>query len=519
MKKISVKHTFIMLQLLLLFVFSIILSSTPVSFQNFNGTNKEFNIKLSTANFSNISVLSDGFSGIYWNDATSFSPAIAVDSSDAVHVVWDDHTDGIWGVDREIMYAKYTNATGWSNATVISDGFNGIYWNDGTSSSPAIAVDSSDAVHVVWYDTTNGIWGTDLEVMYVKYTTTTGWSNATVISDGFNGIYWNDGTSFRPAIGIDSSDAVHVVWSDYTDGIWGTDIEIMYVKYTTTTGWSNATVISDGFNGIYWNDGNSYYPAIAVDSSDVVHVVWSDSTDGVWGVDTEVMYVKYTTATGWSNTTVISDGFSGIYWNDGNSNFPAIAVDNSDVVHVVWEDHTDGVWGTDGEIMYAKYTTATDWSNATVISDGINDTYWNDDNSYDPAIAVDNSDVVHVVWEDHTDGVWGTDREIMYAEYTSPLGWSTSKVISDGYGGVYWNDGDSFNPAIAVGIVKVHIVWDDDTNGMWGTDNEIFFTSRSIPATLALSSTTIPGYNIFLVVFGVCAVTYLFIRRKQKKIK
>ncbi len=169
--------------------------------------------------------------------------------------------------------------------------------------------------------------------------------------------------------------------------------------------------------------------------------------------------------------------------------------------------------------MYVKYTTATDWFNATVISDGINDTYWNDDNSYDPAIAVDNSDVVHVVWEDHTDGVWGTDREIMYGEYTSPLGWSTPKVISDGYGGVYWNDGDSFNPAIAVGKVKVHIVWDDDTNGMWGTDYEIFFTSRSIPATLALSSTTIPGYDIFLVVLGVCAVTYLFIRRKQKKIK
>ncbi|GAG79506.1 unnamed protein product, partial [marine sediment metagenome] len=55
---------------------------------------------------------------------------------------------------------------------------------------------------------------------------------------------------------------------------------------TSATGWSNVTVISDGFGGVYWNDGDSYNPAIAVDSSNTVYALWHDYTDGPWGVDT-----------------------------------------------------------------------------------------------------------------------------------------------------------------------------------------------------------------------------------------
>jgi len=87
-----------------------------------------------------------------------------------------------------------------------------------------------------------------------------------------------------PAIAVDSKGNVHVVWQDYTDGVWGTDMEIMYVKYSPSTeimyvkyspstGWSNVTIISDGYSGSYWNDGDSYFPDIAIDSRDNVHVV------------------------------------------------------------------------------------------------------------------------------------------------------------------------------------------------------------------------------------------------------
>ena len=65
----------------------------------------------------------------------------------------------------------------------------------------------------------------------------------------------------------------------------------IYDLKSSAVDFSNATVVSDGYDGSYWNGGSSYDPAIAVDSSDKVHEVWQDYTNGVWGIDYEIMYV------------------------------------------------------------------------------------------------------------------------------------------------------------------------------------------------------------------------------------
>ncbi len=515
MKKKSVITKFLMAQLLLWGVFSLILSSTPVSSQDVTRIRESLNLKSSAVDFSNATVISDGFGSIYWNDDGSSNPAVAVDGSNVVHVVWDDETDGAWGTDFEIMYANYSIATGWSNTTVISDGFGGVYWNDGSSTHPAVTVDSNNTVHVVWEDFTDGPWGTgiDSEIMYVKFTTATGWSNATIISDGYSGVYWNDDRSHKPTVAVDSSNTVHVAWHDYTNGVWGADIEIMYANYTIATGWSNATVISDGFGGVYWNNGISAVPAVAVDSSNAVHVAWHDYTSGVWGADIEIMYTKHTTATGWSNVTVISDGFGGVYWNDSPSFNAAIAINSTNGIHVVWDDETDGAWGIDREIMYAVYTTG--WSNATLLSDGQNNIHWNDGDSNNPGIVVDGNNVIHVVWEDQTNDGWGIDSEIMYTEFTTATGWSLPLVISDGYGGDYWNDGNSAGPNIAAGTTAVHVVWYDFTVGPWGTDSEIMHTSIPLPASVIDSKQGIPFGNFYILFIFVGIIGIIvYIKRK-----
>ncbi len=511
MKKKSLITYFIILQFFFCGLLVVALNPTIASSSTYNN----YDLKSSAVDFSNATVVSDGYDGIYWNDASSVDPVIAVDSSDKIHLVWQDFTDGVWGADTEIMYATYTTATGWSNATVISDGYNGTYWNDGPSYDPAIAVDSSNAIHVVWYDYTDGVWGTDIEIMYATYTTATGWSNVTVISDGYGGSYWNEGNSFNPAIAVDSSNQVHVVWHDETNGVWGTDIEIMYVTYTTATGWSNVTVISDGYDGSYWNDGGSYDPAIAIDSSDKVYVVWEDHTNGVWGTDIEIMLVTYTTTTVWSNVSVISDGLNGIYWNDGGSTNPAIAVDRSNAVHVVWCDSTAGVWGTDYEIMYAYFSSDLGWLLPRIISDGYNGSYWNDGHSYNPKIVVDRSNSVHVVWYDNTDGVWGTDDEIMYANSTKINCWSNITILSDGYNGVFWNDGHSRDPTIVISANQVHVVWEDGTNGVWGTDYEIMYVNFAIPVPPTSSPGGIPFGNFYLLFIAI-SIIGLVIYKKRK---
>ena len=520
LKKKSLIIYFIILQ----FFFCGLLFSTLNHITASSSTYDYYYLKSSAVDFSNATVISDGYDGTYWNDGKSYDAAIAVDSSDRVHVVWEDYTDGVWGTDAEIMYATYNIATGWSNVALISDGYNGSYWNDGGSYDPAIAIDSSDRVHVVWYDYTDGVWGTDAEIMYATYNNATGWSNAIVISDGNSGVYWNDGYSGTPAIAIDSSDKVHVVWEDNTDGVWGTDVEILYATYNIATGWSNVTLISDGLNDIYWNDGHSVKPEIAVDSSDKVHVVWDDYTDGVWSADVEIngptdveiMYATYNIASGWSNVTLISDGYNGSYWNDGISLGCAIAVDSSDKVYVVWDDTTDGVWGTDTEIMYAIYNNAKGWSNATVISDGYNGSYWNGGGSYSSAIAIDSSDKVHVVWADQTDGVWGIDTEIMYAIYNNATGWSNATVISDGYNGCYWNDCQSRDPTIAISTNEVHVVWEDNTDGVWGTDFEIMHIDFEIPVPPVVSGPGGIPFGNFYLLFIAISIIGLVAYKKRK---
>ncbi|MBD3255114.1 MAG: hypothetical protein GF383_08465 [Candidatus Lokiarchaeota archaeon] len=375
----------------------------------------------------------------------------------------------------------------YENASVISDGFADIWgWNNDTSDYPDIVVDSDNNLHVVWQDSTKGSWGGgdgDKEIMYANYSAS-GWSNATVISDDETG--WNTLSSYDPVIAVDASNNLHVVWEETTNGDWGSDTEIMYVNYTAS-GWSDATVISDDETA--WNTGESIDPDIGVDSNNDLHVVWVDETEGPWGgvyPDWEIMYANYTSS-GWSNATVISDGFADIWgWNNDTSVHPDIVVDSDNNLHVVWEDDTEGPWGggsSDSEIMYAYYTNSS-WSNATVISDKWGDgEEWNTGNSRDPTITIDTSDNIHVVWEDYTEGPWGggsSDYEIMYAYYTNSS-WSNATVISDKWGdGEEWNTGNSFRPAFAVDASdNLHVVWGDYTPGVWGSgglDMEIMYT-------------------------------------------
>ncbi|MBY9006588.1 MAG: hypothetical protein KGD63_07495, partial [Candidatus Lokiarchaeota archaeon] len=69
------------------------------------------------------------------------------------------------------------------------------------------------------------------------------------------------------------------------------------------------------------------------------------------------------------------------------------------------------------------------YNNLIIISD--DNTNWNNDDSHVPSLALDNNGREHIVWEDDTDGIWDTDTEIMYA-YNTGLGWSNATVISDG---------------------------------------------------------------------------------------
>ncbi len=401
----------------------------------------------------------------------SSQPAIAVDNLGNVHVVWNDWTDyGGSDMDCDVFYKRWNAITSnWTLTEVVSTESTLDVWN------LSIVADSSGNLHVVWSDWTDyGGSGTDNDIFYKFWNATSGtWSgyiNATdVVSTE------STGSSRDPAIAVDGSGNVHVVWTEWSNG----DIFYKFWNSTSKT-WNgniNATdvVSTEG-------TGQSWYPSIDVDGSGNVHVVWEDSSDyGDSGTDDDIFY-KFWNVTSriWSgniNTTdIVSTESTGGSW------YPSIAVDSSGNVHVVWSDWTDyGGAGLKNDIFYKFWNvTSGTWGGNFNATDVVSTE--STESSYSPSIFVDSFNNLHVVWEDHTDyGMSGTDNDIFYKLRNAPSGiWSGTVNITDIISTE--STGSSWNPSIVVdGSGNIHVTWDDMTNyNGSGIDRDIFYKKKTI---------------------------------------
>jgi hypothetical protein len=341
-----------------------------------------------------------------WTSGYSFGPAVAIDQNDTIHVVWYDDTPG----NSEIYYKKSTNGgVTWSANQRLT-------WTAGYSADPAIAIDSSGSIHIVWCDntpgnneiyykrSTNG--GTTWSAAK-RLGATTGQSYYPAIAgDSTNGISvvwdddtpgnkeiycrkspdggtswnavqrltWTSGKSDMPSIAIDPSDAVHVVWEDSTTGTAG-----IYYKKSAAGGasWSTAQRISSA-------SVNSASPSIASGSGGTIHVVWHAEMPE----NTELFYARSTNGGDTWNTA------QRLTWNSGSSGSPSVAIDSAQAVHIVWMDNTPG----NLEIYYRKST------NGGVAWSAVQRLTWNSGHSYFPVLAIDSKDTIHIVWRDDTPG-------------------------------------------------------------------------------------------------------------------
>ena len=318
--------------------------------------------------------------------------------------------------------------------------------------------------------------------------------------------------------------------------IFGTLVSLILcsISMICSSTWNPTEVISTE------SDDNSYHISICTDSSSKVHAAWVDETNyDESGNDRDIFYKNKPNGGGWSTTEVISTESTG----DSNLGYErCIAADDSNTVHVVWQDNTNyDDSGADMDIFYKMKPDGESWGTTEVVS--TESTL----ESIQMSLAVESDGTVHVAWTDKTDYEGsGNDRDIFYkqkdindgwistevvtTDSTGETGWSSIVVddegtthvawmVGSGHGsGIYYkqrlNDGswsykvlissestaNSGYPSLGIdGSSNLHVVWYDNTNYAGsGGDYDIFYKMRPYDGSWSSTevvSTESTGYS------------------------
>ena len=282
-----------------------------------------------------------------WTSGNSRMPAIAADWGGGLHVAWYDDTSG----NAEIYYRNSPDGgTSWTTVRRLS-------WTSGSSYWLALSIDSFGYIHVLWADPTPG----NSELFHRRSTDGGGtWTAGKRLT-------WTADLSSAPKSAVSGWGGLNVAWYELTSG----NSDIYYRKSSD----GGATWMSSC--RLTWTSGDSWFPDIASDPYSTLHLVWEDLTPGNWEV-----YYKNSTNSGstWSTSRRLT-------WTSGTSWYPAIAAGPTGNLHLIWQDDTPG--GIDIYYM-ASPDAGASWTSPQRLT-------WTFNAGY-PALAVDPSGNVHVVY-------------------------------------------------------------------------------------------------------------------------
>jgi hypothetical protein len=406
------------------------------------------------------------------------------------------HTNSRMGYKPNI-HPRFTLSE-WSGTSLLTVG------SDADDYAPSITTDVKGNLYVVWSENP----GTDADIVYKVWTRLTDtWGDTTLVStESTDNAYSVD--SFTDVWGN-----LHIVWLDETDTYGGSDSDVLYKFWNATTDtWSAAELVSIGSTD--WE----FEPAVAVDASGIVHVAWPDPTSAYGGSDYDILYGRRNSSGLWEPTELVSSE------STSTSRYCEVAVDPDGNCHVVWEDLTSSLGGSDYDIIHkSRNATTGGWTTSVVVSttstggsytpdidvDSLGNLHcvWDDRTSGvhlyykqfsyvtktwgsletpftagsggtadKPCIAVDAANNAHVSWEDATNDDGENDIDINYIQRFSNGTWSTSSWVSTG------SDEHAENPSMAVdNSGQAHITWDDTTWELGGWDSDILYNDFTMP--------------------------------------
>jgi hypothetical protein len=303
--------------------------------------------------------------------------------------------------------------------------------NDYTSTRARIATDSENNLHMAYTDYRHG----PPEIYYMKLD-----EQGNILIDETPITVQDAATSYHVDVACDSNDNVHIIWSDIRDTGPVSNIELYYEKMDNM-----GNTLVDELR-ITHAPHYSLYPSISIDSSDNLHIVWSEEINVMSVLQEEIYYTKLD-----NNGNTLVDDFA-LTGNDGEESlFPDCEADSQGNIHVVWLDDRNETGSTKNQDVF--YTKLDNFGN-TIIDD--TRTFVRADH-FRPNIVVDSNDLIHLTCGSMPNWKGNVHKQVYYMKLDNdgdPVV-DEKRLTSD--------EENASHPTLHLDSEEnIHIVWEDE---------------------------------------------------------
>jgi len=238
----------------------------------------------------------------------------------------------------------------------------------------------------------------------------------------------------------DTQGNLYTAWQDFRNG----DADI-YFSYSDNKGksWYPAIKINDDESDAFQDSAS-----VTVGSNGLIYVAWQDNRSG----DANI-YFSQSEDMGqtWTPNIIINDD------DDGQISFedsPKLATDNTGKIYLAWRSYADSQF----EIYFAHADGGDGWSESVKLNARPVQTDPDSTVRDNPSLAIDNQGNVYVIWQDYRHG----NADIYFAiSNDGGSTWGTNLMVNDDEG-----QAKQSNPHLVVdNSGMVHAVWEDYRNG------------------------------------------------------
>lgn len=330
----------------------------------------------------------------FWdNEDNYYAPDTVSDSLGNLHMIYR-WSDGVYHMIR-------TPQGDWSLPIQITDAIIPF------DRKPLAVIDQNDTIHVVWGKGTN-------EMYYTQKTSTGNWEEPILVPTNYHS---------PEGIAVDGWGNLHVLGEDFSG--------LYYIKRHVNGVWGTSTKVNEDDNNL------THGSVLAITPDNTVHIMWVDpysdspshnhsffyrqlSPEGIW-LPIEHLYTYQNHLYTYVQKSVVDvDGALHLFWENSYlvyhatkhpvtgwaespieipnaGNYMDVAVSRQNVFHLL-SHHIDG------NMYYQyRYPGGYGWSTAEVLASS--------DYFINPLLVVDRFGILHMVWEDVTEGLYYATTE------------------------------------------------------------------------------------------------------------